>query len=246
MKTILVINPNCTESMTNCMRDTLSKCSPADTVIDYYTCPPEGPASIESVTDAIRSANVVMSNLPEPKELERKYSAFLVACYSDHPLVHSLRECVHQPVLGIMQASILTALSVGHRIGIVTTTKRYDNLLTDGVRAMGIDNTVFVGVETTGLTPLELESKSREVVEESLAQCAKRLVQDGGADVVCLGCAGMANMGDIVRKAVGDNVSVIDGVIAGVHLLWALVQMKVQTSKQGVYQSLRVNPFSRI
>ena len=53
------------------------------------------------------------------------HDGFLVACYSAHPLVESLRENTSRPVVGIFQASIFWALSLGGRFGIITTTRRW-------------------------------------------------------------------------------------------------------------------------
>ena len=46
------------------------------------------------------------------------YDAFVIACYSD-PGLHSLREATRKPVLGIAECGILTALTLGQRIGVI-------------------------------------------------------------------------------------------------------------------------------
>ncbi|CAA91957.1 Hydantoin racemase family protein [Schizosaccharomyces pombe] len=232
---ILVINPNSTVQMTESVKSVLDDCTPPNVQLEYLTCPPEGPKAIECVSDGVRSAAVLMKYFEDhPPQVD----AFLVSCYSDHPLVTTLRETYRKPCTGIMQASILTALSLGRKVSVVTTTKRYEPLLTDGIHAMGISDSVFAGIASTGLAPLELDSKPRAEVDALLARTALRAVNEMGADVICLGCAGMTHMAHVLEKAVGPNIPIIDGTKAGVELLASLVRMNLFTSKQGVYQAV--------
>jgi Asp/Glu/hydantoin racemase len=69
----------------------------------------------------------------------------------------------------------------------------------------------FAGVETTGLTAIQLHKTPPEEVRKS---------------AICLGCAGMAGMEEAVREGCmkayqerGRSVCIIDGVVAGVGLL---------------------------
>ncbi|EPY51389.1 hydantoin racemase family protein [Schizosaccharomyces cryophilus OY26] len=236
MVRILIINPNSTGEMTNNVKKVLASCTPPNVELHFLTCPPEGPAAIESMYDGIISTSVVMKYLKcHPPQCD----AFLIACYSDHPLVSALREAYRKPCLGIMQASIFMALSVGRKVAIVTTTNRYGPLLTAGVRAMGISDSVFGGVVSTGLTPLELESKPHTEVDALVQQSSRKATQEMGADVICLGCAGMAHMLDVVQQAVGPDIPVVEGAKAGVGMLTCLVQMNLFTSKAGAYQAIQ-------
>ncbi|EPX73740.1 hydantoin racemase family protein [Schizosaccharomyces octosporus yFS286] len=236
MVRILVINPNSTTEMTNNVKKVLDSCTPHDVELQYLNGPPNGPASIESVYDGIMSASLVMKHLQQnPPNCD----AFLVACYSDHPLVSALREAYRKPCIGIMQASIFAALSLGRKVAIVTTTKRYEPLLKSGVRAMGISDSVFAGVVSTGLTPLELESKPRSEVDALVQESSRRAIRDLDADVICLGCAGMAHMVQVVQQAVGHDVPVVEGAKAGIGMLTSLVQMSLFTSKIGAYEAIQ-------
>ncbi|KAF2621162.1 hypothetical protein BU25DRAFT_304488, partial [Macroventuria anomochaeta] len=48
-------------------------------------------------------------------------------------------------------------------------------------------------------------------------------------------CAGMADLKSAVEEAVGEDVQVIDGVVAGVYRLIGLCRMGVKTAKKGAY-----------
>ena len=87
----------------------------------------------------------------------------------------------------------------------------------------------FAGVETTGLTAIELHEMPPEEVRWRMIQTTEKLLKEASQPVraVCLGCAGMAGMDEAVRAGCvnvygeikGENVHIVDGVVAGVGLL---------------------------
>jgi len=62
---------------------------------------------------------------------------------------------------------------------------------------------------------------------------AAAAVRTDHAEVICLGCAGMAGLEDAITAAV--SVPVIDGVGAAVRLAEALVGLGLQTSKVSTF-----------
>lgn len=110
----------------------------------------EGPASINNEIDCETSSDIV---LREIDDLLEDFDAFLVACYSVHPLVARIKAKVHPAVhvTGIFEASIITAVSflpqrhppfanidkttvTGYEsFGIVSTGSNWNPLLTKGV-----------------------------------------------------------------------------------------------------------------
>ena len=94
--TILVINPNSTESMTHGID---AACEPlriaGGPAIETATLR-EGPPGIETQ----QHVDGVIPHLTRVvKETQDGYAAFVIACYSD-PGLHSLREVTRKPVLG--------------------------------------------------------------------------------------------------------------------------------------------------
>ena len=67
-------------------------------------------------------------------------------------------------------------------------------------------------------------------------------VPEDGADVICLGCAGMAGVTTAISAKLG--VPAVDGVGAAVALAQALVGLGLSTSKAGVYADGPKNPHS--
>ncbi|TVY29716.1 Uncharacterized protein LHYA1_G000910 [Lachnellula hyalina] len=239
-KRILLINPNSSTSMTDGLSTLLKEMNRNGTTssqIETYTAP-SGPSSINNEDDALETAKIVLADL----ELRlSNYDAYLVACYSVHPLVGMLRKKVapHVHVTGIFEASISTSLSLlplgsgssYSRFGIVSTGTYWEKALSKGVKDfLEVDDLKsckrFKGVETTGLNAGELHTAPPELVRRKMMEATKRLVKDKDVRVVILGCAGMAGLDTIVEEALveelGDDakyVHVLDGVKAGLGML---------------------------
>ena len=115
MAAILVINPNSTESMTRVIDEA---CEPlriaGGPAIESATLK-EGPPGIETQQQV---DGLIAPLLALVRKNEPRYDAFVIACYSD-PGLHSVREVTRKPVLGIAECGILTALTLGHRFGVI-------------------------------------------------------------------------------------------------------------------------------
>jgi Asp/Glu/hydantoin racemase/predicted amidohydrolase len=229
---ILLCNPNATESMTNACLDMVKSTLPSDVLVYGFTNQKPAPSAIEGHFDNVMSAAAAARAIIP---IAHEYDAFLVACYSDHALIKVLREELKQPVVGIMEASLFVARTLGNRFGIIATSRRAKFTLEDSVKHYGLKD-FCAGVKDCDLGVLELESKPEKEVLGVMCEVGKKLVEDG-ADVLTLGCAGMTNMKAAVEAAVGEDVQVVDGVVAGVHHLVGLCRMGVKTAKKGAYQS---------
>jgi Asp/Glu/hydantoin racemase len=203
-------------------------------MVQYYTTA-DGPSSIDGVRTSIQSTAAALGPLIQGNALAG-HDGFLVACYSAHPLVECLREMTSKPVMGIFQASIFWALSLGGRFGIVTTNQRWDYILTKSVHDLIGSNPSFSRVVCTGYSAAEVHGDSnRNQVQRAMADAAQKLVREDHCDIIILGCAGMTGLEQTVRDAVGKNVTIIDGVVAGVHMLAGLIHSGQQTSGAGAY-----------
>ena len=219
--------------MTDACLRSLAPTLPPNVTVTGFTAPHPAPSAIEGKLDAVlSSAACIRSIAPIAKD----YDGFLVACFSHHALIDALREEVAGPVIGIMEAALYAARMVGGRVGIVATGRRSKFMHEDALRDYGLEG-YSAGVVSTGLGVLELESKPREEVIERMQAAALELVNDKGADAVCLGCAGMTEMKAAVQNAVGFKVNVLDGVGIGVQFLVSLAREHIQTGKSGLYSN---------
>lgn len=237
---ILLCNPNSTKSMTdNCVR-MAQETVPSDVQIIGFTAPSSGPTAIESFSDGVLSAAAVAREIVSS---DGEFDAVLVACYSDHPLIRVLREEVEKPVVGIMEASLFVARTLGNRFGIIGTGDRSSVSLEDAVRQYGLSG-YCAGVKSCGLGVLELKARPQEEVLEIMCEVAKDLVAQG-ADTLTLGCAGMTKLKPAVQRAVGAEVQVVDGVLAGVQHLMGILRIGGKTAKAGMYGSARLRRQAR-
>ena len=229
---ILVINPNNSIEMSNNLR-TMAR-PPPGTMVQYYTTA-DGPSSVDGFRTSIQSAAAALGPLIQANALAG-HDGFLIACYSAHPLVECLREMTSKPVMGIFQASIFWALSLGGRFGIVSTNQRWDYILTKSVHDLIGSNPSFARVLCTVYSAAEVHGEQhRNQVQRAMAEAAQRLVREDKCDIIILGCAGMTGLEQTVREAVGKTVTIIDAVVAGVHMLAGLIHAGQHTSGAGAY-----------
>lgn len=214
---------------------TLTELRQDELEVAYYTAT-AGVPSINNEDDAAISAQECITHLTQTTTLE-DYHAFLVCCYSQHPLVPALRKTIAErklpvkPVTGIFEASVaacLQTLNVDEKFGIVSTGQQWEGILGEAVENILGTRTSsrYAGTETTGLNAVELHSTPKDEVDRRMKDATKRLLTKG-ARAICLGCAGMAGMDQTVRAACiehlgqtdGNRVRIIDGVVSGfVHL----------------------------
>jgi allantoin racemase len=236
MTRLLVVNPNTSREMTQTIRTSADAAARAIDVQCTTVCPVTGPESIEGRFDEIVSAywtlDCVMQVAPD-------YDGVLVACFGPHPAIDGIREATSLPTMGIMEAAILYALPLGARFSIVTTSPRWQPLLEEGVHALGLDSRC-ASVRSTGLAVLDLERLPTEQVCKRLADEARLAVERDHAEVILLGCAGMAGLEDSVSAATG--VPVVDAVWAGVVLVGALARGGARTSKRNLYRPVDRRP----
>ncbi|EME86797.1 uncharacterized protein MYCFIDRAFT_77383 [Pseudocercospora fijiensis CIRAD86] len=226
---ILLCNPNATQSMTDsCLKSLFSTLAPDVSVIGFTGPSNIAPTAIEGLFDSVLSAAACARALL-PIQKQESYDAILVACYSNHPLIPMLREEFEIPVIGIMEASLLAARTLGARFGIVATSQRSKVMHQDSVKVYGMEG-ICAGIESCDLGVLDLERLPRRQVVDVMRKVARKLVGQG-AEVLTLGCAGMTDMKSAVEEAVvEEGVQVVDGVVAGVQHLVGIVRMGGKTS----------------
>lgn len=182
--TIYIVNPNSTQAVTDGIDrsvDPLRAFSPVPIATRTLS---EGPPGIETQAHV---DGVVAPLLRHCAALEDEASAFVVACYSD-PGLAALREQSSRPVVGIAEASILTAMTMGQRFGIISILSKSIPRHMRYVGAMGVMDRLAADM------PLELgvlELADTERTFDRLKTVGKRLRDDAQADVLILGCAGM-------------------------------------------------------
>jgi Asp/Glu/hydantoin racemase len=111
-------------------------------------------------------------------------------------------------------------------------------LLSRDVAAVGLASLNAAGVVSSGMKTSELHDLPIEEVRRALGEVSRdRLVKERQADVIVLGCAGMAGLEDAISQAC-QGVVVLDPVKCGLEMATSLVRLKVKTSKIGIYGAI--------
>lgn len=194
--TIFVINPNSSESVTTKIDDAVKPLRSSDGPEIECVTLAEGPPAVESQRDV---DSVPGPLLRKAATLENAAAAFVVACFSD-PGMHSLREQSRRPVLGIAECGILTALTLGQRFGVIAILANSVPRHLRYYGAMGVTSRL-AGELPAGLRVHELADPGRTL--RRMTEVGQALRDDYGADVLVMGCAGMAPYREPLEKMLG-------------------------------------------
>lgn len=228
---LLIINPNTSENFTKSIQLAADAVKSPNTEVVCIN-PSAGPRSIESVYDELLSSGPCLELMISNRN---KFDGFVIACYGHHPVITAAREMLHQPVIGIMEASLTLACLVGQKFSIITSEERAISLFEEGVRLYGLESRC-ASIRSTGTAVLALEGQNKNDVEDLMLRESRKAIEQDGAEVISLGCAGMAGLDKRLSSELG--VPVVDGVPAAVKLLEGLFSCGIQTSKRRAYSRL--------
>ncbi|WP_328293106.1 aspartate/glutamate racemase family protein [Kineococcus sp. NBC_00420] len=226
MPTILVVNVNTSEAVTEVIRRSAQAAVSATTRIVALT-PTFGPASVESNFESYLSAVGVLDAV---QNHDGEFDAVVHAGFGEVGR-EALQDVLHVPVVDITEAAAHTACLLGRTYGVVTSLDRAAPAIHDRLLLAGLAGRC-VGIRSVDLPVLELEANP-EVTAKGFVEQARRLVEEDGAEVVLLGCAGMSGVHETVTAALA--VPVVDGVAAGARLAESLVALGLSTSKVRSY-----------
>jgi Asp/Glu/hydantoin racemase len=205
---ILVINPNCTEAMTRGIDDACAPLRmPGGPAIETATLK-EGPPGIETQQHV---DGLIPPLTAFVRKNEAKHAAFVIACYSD-PGIFSVREVTKKPVLGIAECGILTAMTLGSKFGVIAILQKSIPRHLRYMGAMGVMDRC-AGELPVDLPVLELADEKKTFGR--MVSVGKKL-REQGADVVVMGCAGMARYRDGLQQELG--VPVVEPTQAAVSM----------------------------
>ncbi|WP_262031025.1 aspartate/glutamate racemase family protein [Microvirga sp. Mcv34] len=193
---VYVINPNSSQTVTAEIDKAVAPLRSADGPDIVCLSLAEGPPGIQSQRDV---DGVVTPILRKAADLEADAGAFVIACFSD-PGLHALREQSRHRVFGIAECGVLAALTLGQRFGVIailpTSIPRHLRYF----GAMGIMDR-FAADLPIGLGVAELSDEDRTMTR--VVEVGRTLKDTHGADVLVMGCAGMARYRAALESAVG-------------------------------------------
>ena len=194
MKSLIVINPNSSQTVTDGIDAAIDPLRSFGIPIRCLTLS-EGPPGIESQ----QQADLTIAPMLALAAAQKDAAGYVIACFGD-PGLHALRDQTALPVVGIQEASVMTALSLGQRFGVIAILPASIPRHLRAFGAMGVMDRL-AGDRALGLGVADLadDSKSRAAMIET----GKRLRDEDGANVLIMGCAGMARYRAPLEQATG-------------------------------------------
>ncbi|WP_242166844.1 MULTISPECIES: aspartate/glutamate racemase family protein [unclassified Pseudomonas] len=227
---ILVVNVNTTESITETIAQQARAVAAPGTEIVGLT-PYFGAESVEGNFESYLAAIAVMDRV---MAYDQPFDAVIQAGYGEHGR-EGLQELLNVPVVDITEAAASTAMFLGHAYSVVTTLDRTMPLIEDRLKLAGLYQRC-ASVRASGMAVLELEEDPLAAMEAIVRQ-AELAIREDKAEVICLGCGGMAGLDEQIRQRTG--VPVVDGVTAAVTIAESLVRLGLSTSKIRTYATPR-------
>ncbi|PIB52616.1 aspartate/glutamate racemase family protein [Pseudomonas sp. 2995-1] len=227
---ILVVNVNTTEFITETIAQQARAVASPGTEIVGLT-PYFGAESVEGNFESYLAAIAVMDRV---MAYDQPFDAVIQAGYGEHGR-EGLQELLNVPVVDITEAAASTAMFLGHAYSVVTTLDRTVPLIEDRLKLAGLYQRC-ASVRASGMAVLELEEDPLAAMEAIVRQ-AELAIREDKAEVICLGCGGMAGLDEQIRQRTG--VPVVDGVTAAVTIAESLVRLGLSTSKIRTYATPR-------
>jgi allantoin racemase len=214
-QSVVVINPNSSRFVTRGIDDALEPLRlPGGPRIECRMLE-EGPPGIETQRDIEQVIPPLCRLIAD----ERSAAAFVIACFSD-PGIQLARESTRRPVFGIAEAGVTTALNLGNNVGIISilpvAVRRHNRYF----RSLGLDSRI-AGDRPADLGVRDLVDEGRTL--KRMTETGRQLRDEDGADVLVLGCAGMARYRIELERLL--EIPVVDPTQAAVGMALAAVQL---------------------
>jgi Asp/Glu/hydantoin racemase len=221
VKPVIVLNPNSTRAVTDALSAALEPLRMAGGPAIHCETLAEGPPAIESDADVAAVVEPVCRFL---RAREAGAGAFVIACFSD-PGLQRGRRATSRPVFGMAESGLLMALARGNRFGVLSILEQSVPRHLAYYRSMRIEKRL-AGDLPIGLGVLELDDDARTLAR--MESVGARLRDELGADVLVMGCAGMARLRDPLERALG--MPVIEPVQAAVTMAIGAVQLAARAA----------------
>jgi Asp/Glu/hydantoin racemase len=230
---LLLINPNVSDDVTRLMADEARHAASAGTEIVTATAR-FGALYIENRVEAAIAGHAVMDALAEHAA---GCDAAIVAAFGD-PGLAAAKELVDIPVLGISEAAMLIAWTLGRRYSIVCLTRRLRTWYMECAVQHGLDGRL-ASVRALDVPITDITKVRDELAERLVAECL-RAVDEDDAEVVIPGGGPIAGL----ARRVADRIPVptVDGVSAAVRLAEAVVGLAPRPPERGSFTRPRAKP----
>ena len=119
------------------------------------------------------------------------FDAILLACFGE-PGIAAVREISPVPVVGMLEASVLSALQLGRRFSMITPGRRWPRMIEDQLNDLGVSRHCL-GIDAIAIDDLRLPAQ-RDLAGQRLASTLARQQQQLSPEVVVVGGAAFAGL----------------------------------------------------
>ena len=173
--TLIVINPNASQTVTDGIKAAVDPLRGFGTAIRCLTLT-SGPPAIENQ----RQADLTIAPMLRLAAEQKDAAGYVIACFGD-PGLHALRDQTDLPVVGIQEASVMTALTLGQRFGVISILPASIPRHMRAFGAMGVLDRL-AGDQASGRGVGQLADPERSL--HAMVTTARKLRDDQGADVL--------------------------------------------------------------
>ena len=217
---IFIINPNADKKFTEMInREAIKVASKGTTIVCKNA--PNAPMFIGNHIDEVLCAPGMLQLL---RENEKDFDAFVLGCTCDAN-IDIMRETTEKPVIGIGESSMLAAMMLGGKFSVIQMGPRGVSMKKRFIKNLGFES------RCASVRSIEVDGPGD--MGDKIIVAARKAVEEDAAEVITLGCAGLAGLAERVSREVG--VPVIDGIPYGVRFAEALIVCGGKTSKKGLY-----------
>ncbi|MBM3647321.1 MAG: Asp/Glu racemase [Alphaproteobacteria bacterium] len=217
MTDVLLINPNTTPSITDLVLKAAKRFAAKDTRLRAITGA-FGPRYIASRVGYAIAGHAAVDALANDRG---RKDAVVLACFGDPGLL-ALKEVAKVPVVGMAEASILQACTMGERFSIVTGGERWRPMLEEFVAGRGLAGRL-ASIRTVAPSGADIARDPKSAMA-LLTKACSACVREDNADVVILGGAGLAGLAAKLRSAVA--APLLDGVGCALSMAEGLARQK--------------------
>lgn len=207
---ILLVNGNSSQSVTDRLGGLAMAAAPQ---LEFRPCTPQGgPAYVSTPEDVALAAQKVVETIALSTQSDEP-DGCIIACFGEPGLLEARRRFAF-PIVGMAEASMLTAMQLGENFAILTLGEHWPTMLRDLVKLYGVQDRC-VGIERIEGTPFELIADP-EGAAESVTAAAKKC----GAPIVIVGGAALTGLASAIGPLEG--VRLVDCLQASIAQVVAL------------------------
>ncbi len=161
----------------------------------------------------------------------------MIACFAD-PGLDAARELLSIPVVGIEESTLHLAAQLGFKFSIMTSRCERVPSKIEHVRKRGLESRL-ASARPLDMSVLEMDAYPERTKERILAVASAAAAEDG-AEVIILGCAGLAGYATEVESRLG--LVVLDPSPIGLKTAEMMAALGLRHSKRGRYASAPAKP----